>query len=361
MRREWLPRPYREGDEAQILELTQAVLGKTGSLEYWNWQFKNNPDGAPILWVAECKGRIVGQYVIIPQRLKVGDEIIMGSLSLDTMTHPDFRHRGIFEVLGRKTYEEARSRGVHITYGMPNQYSYPGFINKLEWFNICQIPQMNKILNLWRVVGNLRQIPSVVSRLVSTLEDKISPKKRDIMPYLHLPGVEIRSITSFDDRVDELWRQASTTREVMVVRDRRHLNWRYSQKPGYDYAIYQAERAGTILGYIITIVRSVKFGRGNLRVGFIADLLTLPRDEGKAISRVLITAAIDELRRQQAAVVSCWMLKETPYYRVLRRMGFWPRRAFLPLGARLNSPETSKELLREHRNWFFTMGDNDSV
>ncbi len=360
MKYKWSPRPYREGDEAQILELAQSVYGKTGSLEYWNWQFKDNPDGAPILWVAECEGRLVGQYVIIPQRLKVEDQIIMGSLSLDTMTHPDYRRQGIFEVLGRKTYEEARSRGVHITYGLPNQYSYPGFINKLQWFNICQIPQMNKILNLWSVVENLPKVPSLVSRLVGTLEDKIRPKKHHITPYLHLPGVEISRVTSFDDRVDEFWRQASTTRKVMAVRDKRHLNWRYSQKPGDDYVIYQAERANAVLGYIITTVRSVKFGRGNLKAGFIADVLTLPRDEGKAITRALITAAINELRKQQADVVSCCMLKETLYHQVLKRMGFW-HRPWLPLGARLNSTKVSKEMLQDHKNWFFTMGDSDAV
>ena len=170
-----------------------------------------------------------------------------------------------------------------------------------------------------------------------------------------------KRVSSFDDRVDDFWRRASTTRQVMVVRDKVHLDWRYCQKPGYDYAIYQAERAGAILGYIITIARKVKFGRCNLRVGFIADILTLPDDEGKSIARALIITAINKLQKQQVDAVSGWMLKEAPYYHLMKSLGFWPRRTWLPFGAHLNSTKAANQLFQEHNNWFFTMGDNDTV
>ncbi len=77
--------------------------------------------------------RAAGFYTAWPVRLRLGKETVLGAQSMDTMTHPDYRGRGLFIKLAQACYDLAASKGYEVFYGFPNQNSYSGFIRRLNW------------------------------------------------------------------------------------------------------------------------------------------------------------------------------------------------------------------------------------
>ncbi len=75
----------------------------------------------------------IAYYGVIPCFIRFEDKIVLSAQSADTMTHPEYRNKGLFVELAEMTYELCRSAGMPFIFGFPNQNSLPGFLNKLEW------------------------------------------------------------------------------------------------------------------------------------------------------------------------------------------------------------------------------------
>ncbi|MGI8589145.1 MAG: GNAT family N-acetyltransferase, partial [Chloroflexia bacterium] len=114
-------RPYRPGDEAALVALFAEVFGKPCSLEWWRWKLKGQPSPVENVWVATAGERVVGQYAGIPVRVRAGGAVCPAMVSVDTMTSPDFRRRGILSRLGAAVYEAWATAGVVAVIGLPNE------------------------------------------------------------------------------------------------------------------------------------------------------------------------------------------------------------------------------------------------
>jgi GNAT superfamily N-acetyltransferase len=353
----WTAKKYEEGDEAQILKLREIVFGGTRSREYWKWQFQDGPAGPAIIWLAVADEKVVGQYVVVPQRMKIGDEIIIGSFGLDEMTHPNYRGQGIITKLAQNVFQAAGQQGIHVTYGIPNNQIHPLYIEKLEWFNISQIQTMCKIFNLGNVLKKKINLPRFIGSSGQFALDIISSTMDKLMTLSHMPEIEIKEIHLFDDTISEFCLNASKNQDVTIIRDKKYLNWRYVNKPGFNYTIFQAERIGEILGYIVFHLRNTNSA---LKIGYIADILLLSGE--KATLHALVNKTIEDLKKRGADMVLFRTLKSMPYYNILKKMGFqplWFRKT--QLSAHVNSTKVPKELLQAPSNWYFTIGDTDEI
>jgi len=361
MERKWSIRAYREGDESKILELWKAVYpAGEYSLEQWirlwHWKYRNNPAGASTIWFAEDNGKLAGQYAITRVKIKIGNEVITGSQSLDTMTHPDYGHQGIFETLANKTYKEAGEKGIHVVYGFPNEYSYPGFKRKLGWFDICAQRAMIKPLNLENILVKyitnkfLLKICTVsMNLIVKTLYRTTNAPKVD--------GLTIARISSFDNRINDLWEKVSNDYKIIVVRDKEYLNWRFVDVPDVEYAIFLAEKEGQILGY--TVLKCEK--QQGLIFGRIFELVA-PMEQ-QAVAQSLILKAVEFFKEQKADLVLYRLIANKVLYKTLRKSGFIYSRFIggkSPFIARANRPEVSEKFLRDPRHWFVQTGDSDA-
>ena len=117
-------------------------------------------------------------YGVIPCFIKSGDEIILSAQSADTMTHPEYRNRGLFVELALITFQLCRELNVRLLFGFPNQNSLPGFVNKLGWKVAhtmdCFVistgnPSWQRILNKIPVIKNLysKYQKSILNRYVT--------------------------------------------------------------------------------------------------------------------------------------------------------------------------------------------------
>lgn len=74
-------------------------------------------------------------YGVIPVLANLNGKDVLIAQSADTLTHPDFRKRGLFVKLAKMTYDLCSECGIHYLYGIPNYNSFGGFVKKLDWEN----------------------------------------------------------------------------------------------------------------------------------------------------------------------------------------------------------------------------------
>jgi GNAT superfamily N-acetyltransferase len=355
----WIVRAFRDGDEKGILDLWEAVYPERPYqveqwTRWWQWMYRDNPCGRGKICLADYDGQIVGQYAITPMMLKIGDDVVPGSLSLDTMTHPEYRRQRIFETLATAVYDEARRGGTCIVYGFPNEFSYPGFISKLDWFYISTMRVAVKPLN-WRnslsmQIGNrfLCRLGAVAGGLAAKLFFRSTKT-----PVVE--GLTISQAARFDERVDDLWARVSHRYQVAVVRSREYLNWRYTGLQDADYLIYVAEKRGAVSGYLVMRCAQMQ----QARAAIIFDVLA----ETDTIAQCLVARAVERSAQDNMDVVYWSSVGGRALAGAFRRNGFMslPFLKSLRLCAYANSPSVSKELLQDSANWHVQMGDSDMM
>lgn len=359
MEKKWSIRQFREGDEIQLRELTELVFGRRLTEEYWNWEFRYNPAGFTKTWVAVVGNEIVGQYTVIPMRLKIQDKVILATLSVDTMTHPNYRHQGMFKVLAAKLYEEIGKEGIPITYGFPNEASLPGFIKRLDWAHICTMPILARPLNFANILGKFigsRFLISPISIVLNTLA-RIFLRTKAV--YLR-EGLLVSWIKKFDDRMNLFWERLSKTYNIIVVRDRDYLNWRYFENPERDYRVITVERNKAILGY--AVLRCME--RFGLKGGMIVDILTLPNNDN--VFHILVSESVEYFIKENMDLVTCLIHGDKKLGRLLRTRGFisLPEKIGFKkwyFGARLNNDTLKESFIENPIHWFLTFGDTDII
>jgi N-acetylglutamate synthase-like GNAT family acetyltransferase len=246
----WRGRPATSEDGPAIIELFNEVFHANRSISHWKWKFLDNPSGKVCIFVAQDGNRIVGQYAILPTWMNLHGEKVMGGQSLDIMTHPDYRKQGIFVSLAKQCFDQAASQDISVLYVFPNEQSYPGFVNRLGWYDIGNLPKLIRILNRKVIIERTTNSAAIaglfekpVELLLKVLKGCVRPR-----PSAH---VEIRKIDTFDDRLDSLWKRINDKASLGVWKDSSYLNWRYLLCPEKQYTMLVAEENSTLVGVAV--------------------------------------------------------------------------------------------------------------
>lgn len=359
MKQKWSVREYKEGDEVGIFELCKAVYPE-GDYEpehwmrWWRWLYKDNPIGAARIWLAEHDGKIVGQYPLVYMKMKVGNKILKASKNLDLMTHPDYRYQGIFSKLERHALDEAEKEGVYITFGFPspNTASYPGHI-KSGWFDVGTMRPMFKPLN-WVSVLKTRIKNNFLRSLVAIGASLVLKGFARTQGSPTMEGLTITQISSFDDRIDDFWARVSDQYEIMIVRDKDYLNWRYGA-PDANNSLFLAEKAEEIYGYLVLCCQQ----EGDIRVSSIFDIMA----KSEEIIRCLVSRAIEYCKQEKVDLIIYAAIANKTYRRALRKSGFIsiPFMKADHFCAYSSSPDIPIEFLKDAKNWLVQIGDSDAV
>ena len=363
MEAKWFAREYEAGDESAIGALWRAAfpdddeVGRT-ELEYWNWQYRDPPAGFARIRVAVADGRIVGHYAVIPVAMQVEGKHVCGTLSLDTMTHPDYQRQGILTTLANEVYDELGRDDLPITYGFPNENSVGALTNKLGWDYVCALQVYVKPLRpeaIAEVVLANRALAAVAKRLAHQGAALLS------RPSSAAVGVDesIRWLDRFDERADDLWRAVCDRSTNALTRSADLLNWRYPQNPLRRYHIVAYEQQGQLVAYAVLRCMA-QFG---LRGGMITELVGLPgRDD--AFKAVLATAEA-HFQEQDMDLIACLMHGDRRSVRLLRRAGFLPapRRMFKQwhFCVRINNSSVDRGCIADADRWYVTFGDTDII
>ena len=352
MAQSFVIRKYKQGDEKGIVELMRLCFGRADFdywMKHWVWEYKENPLDKDI-WIVEHNGQIVACHAHVPINLKVGKKIFKSCIAVDHMTHPNFRRRRLQWKIGDIAHDELRKAGIYFSYYFPGEVFHKHRRRGAQ-YEVYKIPVMMKILDTNEILRELtgsRFLSKVLSVWLNpTISIFFRSKKSSIIEDL-----KITEITHFDDRINDFWKNVSRYFGIIVVRNKEYLNWRYFKRPDSNFKVLLAEEDEKILGYIVFSSKDEK--------GFIVDLLVDPHRID--VIQSLVSTAVEQLREEKVHRIVCWMLKNNPYYKVLRANGFIPYSSKYPFGVTIYSPSNVPvEFVKNPNNWYLTLGDTDGI
>lgn len=336
---------YEENDEHRIVQLFEEVYGCPRTTAHWRWKFSGNLLGkAPIRLGEDARGKAVAHYALCPVPVKLGGRIVMGAQSLDTMIAAPFQRKGLMTELARLCYEDARSLGIEIIYGYPNERSYHPLVRKLGFSDLGPVPRFELRTS---VVGSLRHAPSLsrlkwIVRSSRCLDRLIHPGSLE-----HNPD-SVRTIEAFDTRQAELCEEIIGERHS-VCRSPSYLNWRYRDFPDMRYLSLSTSSPGSGLsGFTVVGVKGA--------VGFIAELFHTSFDA----LRNLIAGVARELREVGVGTVTGYFLLEDEEREALKDVGFLERSSDLVFCLKYLGEDPPPNIFSA-RSWYVSFGDTDGV
>jgi hypothetical protein len=338
MARNWTVREATRADDFELAELFRAVFGFDRGIDHADWKFRCNPAGDPIIAIAEVSGRIVGQYALWPTPLRLGQSIVQGAQSLDTMTHPDYRGQGMFTVLAEECMKYAAARGIQALYGFPNKNSQPGFLRRLDWDCTGEIPTWFRPLAL----SKHKSVPNWIGP-IADLGAALLPKSRINN------GVEISSTMPNPKALTELLETLQKSfLPCSVERTFERYIWRFDAASGMQYEWKCAYKNGHLLAFGVW---GIDIRGGN---AVLAELLGVNDVAiGSVLSAMLVAAG-----KAYCPLIHA-VSNRSGVNKILQRNGFL-KRSGLPLIVRKLTKKTLASNIHTHENWDIFGADLDT-
>lgn len=174
--------PYAKEDFEELKGLYFDCFESEIDLDYFHWKFLNNPAGQAVGFIARHEGNLAGFYGVIPERYSVDGKGRIIYQSMDTMTSPNYRRKGLFTTLANATYQSLIDKfGEVYIIGFPGITSYPGFVKRLGWKDVMQVKYYFankltfKIKNVFKKHQNLD--PRVKSELGENISEYFKTKE----------------------------------------------------------------------------------------------------------------------------------------------------------------------------------------
>lgn len=357
MRRDITIERYRDGDEAEIIELYNEVFGATRDLSVWRWKFVDAPlDSRPFILVAKHDGRIIGQYACLALPLKYRDQTAVAVYAVDNMIRRDYRGgiRGVQTQLFARSRKLWTESDCDLVWGFPSPAAYTVGKRLLEY------DRRIEIVNLYRLLSGRAIARKILNIAPATmLADWVG---RWFVRW-HLRArtrrtrrVNFRRVEAFDARVDALWQRVRSAYPVAIERTRAYLNWRYATNPEARYDLLQAERGEEVLGLIVARACPAP----PERVGLILDCLAIDDPE---VLPGLVSHALLALSAEGADHVLVRFAAGDPMRRPFERLGFRQRSGLWDEVAvyRRYSDLMTDEVVGDASNWLISFGDCDSL
>lgn len=350
-------RPYRSGDEYDIVELLQTVFLAwprfnipCSSIDHWRWKFIDNPSNETYVYVAESDSKIVGTESRILLKIKVLDNILLGEQRVDLGVHPDFRGQGIFSNILESLYKNSLNSNIQLSYA---EESNPIVIKKWKKYNAALHP--NRIIKYFWIrdlVKFKENNKSIDLSLYKDLQEHnfyFNERKFD-------ESWNIIEIDRFEKNIDLFWNKASKSFDYILKRDQYFLNWRYCDPRGGSFIKKVAVESGEIIGFIV-----YRFNTwfDDYPKGLIYDFLTLPNRND--VAKSLLYDAIKYFSDVNVYEINYWAVEESPYNKIFEELGFVDLNQniylnFIPINIK---KEIFKKLLGKKIKIYFSMGDVD--
>ena len=321
---------------------------------HFQWKYFQNPIHPSRVRIAEDQNQVIGSQASTFKRLRVGETHFLCAELGDGFTHPQYRRQGVFTKVTTEVCDQLRQDGARVIYTQPNDNSYPGLM-KLGFEDVLRPIPVFTILNV-ASVWKRKAIGRFASRLSLPLAKMVAGIVFRRLRVPVPPQVTVSEISSFDERVDQLWQRVSIDYPVAVVRNREYLNWRYVNKPD-EYVIHTVGDGRLLQGYLVTKCQT---SPGGLNQGYVVDVL-VAKDQ-PIMLQILLSAAMEHFRSRNVDIVLAWVLKSTRLHQLFRQARFVARGKKLHFLIRTNAMKASDQArLRNPANWLFTMGDTDGI
>jgi hypothetical protein len=224
---------YYNEDICRLFDLIRKVYGPSNEFEKrWNWEYFENPKSKKIkILIAEDDQKIIGCTTRMPVTILLKGYEMDGFFSINTMSDPSYRRRGIVKNLYKMASET-----------MPLQLSKGSALNmyklllKIGYRPIAPNTFMVAVLSpfrwlLWRA--------------------RLSSPKINFDPHHYNLPDSFVSISNFDHEFDEFWNRVSVHYEGIVAKDSAYMNWRYVSIPHLSYKKFYRKKDARIVAMVV--------------------------------------------------------------------------------------------------------------
>jgi len=347
---------------ASILDTINGPKPFEQRKKLWQWRYDANPARTPqipVFLVGEQDGKIVGVHGFTPIRLKVGEAEFFTACSCDLAVHSAARSAGL------KIKLKALSKEIS---QLPVSMSANELANKITLaLGGREVSSgRRKLLKLMKTGGFLRRsvarklgvagrtLGGPIGKIVGKPLDSIVAISRRVASFPKIADAKIQNLTQFDRRFDYLWKRASISHPILVVRDSRYLNWRYANYPFSGVESYALVRGEEVLGFGV-----IHAGVDEDGLHFVALLeLFVPKGE-KAAFEQLLGETIGRAECLGADYIMTRTLTDE-WEEVFRHHGFKVREAHFSSNTYKNNIDIPHDFLAEGRNWYTSLGDGDA-
>lgn len=350
-------RPYKFGDEENIVRLHNSIFSQGRTLEQWRWQYLNAPAGKSIIYVISDGVEIIGHFAIIPLLGWYRDKEILTGKAEGGMVKKEARflvaRKQLFKKMIQHASEDAFRQGISLIWGLTNS---PRDFVKGGFRHIGTVKALQKDLSFRRAIRNtiaaLRSHHSESVRL--PLPFASSPFRAKGKPPTLKGSFTVVSQKPLAADLDRLWEKARNRCGLTLARTNDFLGWRFLDNPFCKSEFLVAICDLTPLGYMAYSC----IAQGGSKAGYILDYCVAPEHTDFTLSRLLKhTNRI--LRRLGADYVSCWSLdnsEHASFNAVCERYGLRRKVNVIDLIALFNTATTVMESgMLDLSNWFISM------
>ncbi len=363
---DWELDAFREEDKADMLALIRAEYGDVDLAHeaYYDWLIGQRH--LKVLQFAareKATGKVVSASTMLGVRASWRSEPILAILGINLVVDPRYRRQGVYRALATQPRDDLREAGYRFMTTFPNQKSMPQMVKSDLYHLVSQVPLVIRPLDVQTLTA--MHIRNGLLRWGLNAGWAVASRTlwRDHVPSQDGPGARlVEEGPELDEPYDRFWAKVKAKYDLMVVRDRAFLQWRFCDIPTRDYQILSARRDGELEGYVV--LRQARI-RGT-QAGVIADLLVLPGARGDKAGLRLLHEALQRFKGANLAVAGGLVLPHTQEYRIMRRAGFLnaPQRlAPQPffLFVRPFADEPPLDVITRPESWYVSIADHDAV
>ena len=290
-------------EKEKLLDLFQASFGEAVSAEYWDWKYLQNPFASsdPEVIVAVEDSKIIGARPFLLAEMWLGNEKVKTAQHCDTMVHPDYQGKGIFNRMEQFAIRYLKDNGYALFYGFPGPMSRPGFL-KQGYRIVSETENMFRVVHPQKLLSYKLGNKPLAGGLGFFYDMILNTKTKKTTLLSHSLQVEVLDRFTDDLKdVDDLRDKSG----INLVRSESYLRWRFDSHPDHNYRYVIAKREGKLWGYAVVSVQQQINGLVN---GLIVDYLVRGKDI--ACFRALVDGCMDELGKSEFDILLVWAFSE---------------------------------------------------
>jgi len=309
---------------------------------YLEWEYVRNPDGNAVITVAENEKGLVAQYLVLPRHYRIGGNKTRGSLSVNTLTHPDFRGKNLFPLLAEKTFASCAEQEIQFTIGFPNPVSSP-VISRKKIFTRLGFLEL--------LIKPLRPVHALTS-IKRGNEGMEVPHDATLPDDNHISFFDVdKDAAMYADFTSHF----NANRQNLTDRTIDYIRWRFYDIPRRKYLLIKYVAGGKMEGFAAWRVRTI-FG---MKCLVLVDLCVL-REE--ALSEILDTVHFIARKNSLDMIITA-LPAHSMEYRFVRSKGYsslpqWLMPQRLEVIFKTHTANCPKEA-GDFTQWFLTFGDYD--
>lgn len=293
----------------RLANLFEKSFKKRIDKNYLNWRYVKNPVRELLVNVEINNEDVIANYSASPVVMSIYGENVKTALSMTTMTDPMHMGKGLFPKLATELYEHMEDNDYSLIWGFPNNNSHRGFVNKLKWNDVYEIPTMKLI------VSNENK-----------LNDFYETDNQFNLDYKEVVPIE---------------------KGIFVKKDKEYLKWRYHLNPINKYTNLVVRDIDSVSSFCVIKVYNESLD--------IIDFQPRNIDEGQKLLNQVVAFA----HQKNLTTINCWAPRHHFTHQLYEKLGFFNSSPITYLGFKNFKKDSSSEYLVNYNNWYIQMGDSD--